>query len=105
MNNELPYLYLTTIGWISGEPHEIEIWFVAHNGACYLVSEQRKRAHWVQNIQRRSSITFRVGEQTYKGTGRIVDPDTEPDLTAAVRKLMDAKYDWSDGLIVELKAN
>lgn len=105
MNAELQYLYLTTIGWISGEPHEIEIWFVAHNGAYYLVSERRERSHWVQNIQRNPSITFRVGDHTHKGTGRIIDPGAEPELAAAVRQLMDAKYDWSDGLIVELKAN
>jgi hypothetical protein len=26
----------------------------------------------------------------------------EPDLVAAVRALMDAKYGWSDGLVVEV---
>jgi hypothetical protein len=36
-------------------------------------------------------------------TGRVVLPESEPDLAAVVRKLMDAKYQWSDGLIVELK--
>ncbi len=29
--NEPPYLYLTTTGRRSGNPHEIEIWFVAHD--------------------------------------------------------------------------
>ncbi len=103
MSADLPYLYVTTTGWKSGQPHEIEIWFVAHSGAYYMVSEQRERAHWVQNIQRNPAITFRVGDQHYSGTGRAVDPAAEPELAAAVRALMDAKYDWSDGLIVELK--
>jgi hypothetical protein len=31
----------------------------------------------------------------------VLDED-EPDLVRAVRALMDAKYAWSDGLVVEL---
>lgn len=103
MSADLPYLYVTTTGWRSGKPHEIEIWFVAHNGAYYLVSERRERSHWVQNIRRNPAVTFRVGDQHYSGTGRVIEPAAEPKLAAAVRQLMDAKYDWSDGLIVELK--
>ena len=57
--------------------------------------EHKRYAHEV-------AVTFRVGENTYKGTGRVVDTAAEPDLTAAVSALMDAKYEWSDGLIVEL---
>jgi hypothetical protein len=42
---------------------------------------------------------------TFQGTGRIVDATAEPDLAAAVSALMDTKYDWSDGLIIELTPN
>ena len=103
MSADFPYLYVTTTGWKSGKPHQIEIWFVAYNGAYYIVSERRERAHWVQNIRHSAAITFRVGDQNYTGTGREIDPAVEPELAPAVRHLMDAKYDWSDGLIVELK--
>src|SRR5215213_8094935 len=96
------FLYLTTTGHRSGNPHQIEIWFVAHGGRYYLVAEHRERTHWVQNIQHNPSITFRVGNRetgdAYRGTGRVVNLDAEPELTAAVRALMDAKYEWSDGL-------
>ena len=102
MTTEPQFLYVTTTGWKSGKPHEIEIWFVGHAGRYYIVSEHRERSHWVQNIRRNPTITFRVDGQTYNGTGRVVDPATEPELAAAVSDLMDAKYDWSDGLIVEL---
>jgi deazaflavin-dependent oxidoreductase (nitroreductase family) len=96
------YLYLTTTGWKSGKPHEIEIWYVAHGGRYYIVSEHREHSHWVQNIAHHPSVTFRVEGETFKGRGRAVDPAQEPELAAAVAALMDAKYDWSDGLIVEL---
>ncbi len=102
MTDEPQYLYVTTTGWKTGNPHEIEIWFVARGGRYYIVSEMRERSHWVQNIQRNPAITLRVGENTYQGTGRVVDAAAEPDLAAAVSALMDAKYEWSDGLIVEL---
>ena len=39
----------------------------------------------------------------YVGLGRIVDPDDEPELAKRVSELMEAKYQWSDGLIVELQ--
>ncbi|MBZ0291245.1 MAG: nitroreductase family deazaflavin-dependent oxidoreductase [Anaerolineae bacterium] len=100
---QLPYLYLTTTGRRSGRPHEIEIWFVSYNNCYYLVSERRERSDWVQNIQHQPSVRFRVGEQHFNGVGRAVDRTQEPELAAAVSQLMDDKYGWSDGLIVELK--
>lgn len=99
---KLPYIYVTTTGWKSGQPHQIEIWFVTHEGRYYLVSERHERSHWVQNIQREPAIMFRLGERNYNGTGRIVDRAAEPELAAQVSALMDAKYGWSDGLIIEL---
>jgi len=102
MPDEAQYLYLTTTGWRSGNLHTIEIWFVAHDGRYYLVSEKHEQSHWVQNIRHNPAVTLRVGEITCPGTGRIVDPAQEPGLAAVVSALMDAKYEWSDGLIVEL---
>lgn len=99
---EEQYLYLTTTGWKSGKPHEIEIWYVQVGDCYYLVAEHREKAHWVQNIQRNPSIQFRVGAETFAGNGRIIDMDSETDLAAQVSPKMDGKYGWSDGLIVEL---
>jgi hypothetical protein len=103
MNSPEPqFIYVTTTGWKTGNPHEIEIWFVQHEACCYIVSEMRERAHWVQNIRRHPAITFRLDEKSYRGTGRVIDPTVEPELAQAVSDLMDAKYNWSNGLIVEL---
>ena len=99
---EAQFLYLTTTGWKSGRPHDIEIWFVGHEGKFYLVSEHELRSHWVQNIRRQPLISFRVGQSKYKGKGREVDREKEADLAQAVSALMNKKYGWSQGLIVEL---
>jgi deazaflavin-dependent oxidoreductase (nitroreductase family) len=96
------FLYLTTTGHKSGSPHEIEIWFVEFAGRYYLVSEHREKSHWVQNIQHNPEVTFRVGTQIFDGTGRVIHPDGNPELATTIRQLMDTKYNWSIGLIVEL---
>ncbi len=97
------YLYLTTTGHRSGNPHEIEIWYVPHGDAFYLIAEKRLRSHWVQNIQHNPVITFRIDEQIYTGRGRLIDNESEPNLAEQISQLMDDKYGWSDGLIVELR--
>jgi deazaflavin-dependent oxidoreductase (nitroreductase family) len=102
MINEPQFLYVTTTGHRSGKPHEIEIWFVEYAGAFYIVAENRERAHWVQNIRRTPTVTVRLGDQIFPATGRAINADSEPGLAESVSRLMDAKYGWSDGLIVEL---
>lgn len=105
------FLYLTTKGRKTGLPRSIEIWFVEHEGAWYVVSEMRDRANWVKNLRREPRVTFSVGARSARGAvvpetpgrARIVDQSAEPELTRSVSALMDAKYGWSDGLVVELK--
>jgi len=98
------FLYLTTVGWKSGQPHEIEIWYVPYGDCYYLISGGGEESHWVKNIMHEAQVSFWVQGQSYKGTGRTLDPTIEPELTAAVAELMYAKYKWSDGLIIELCA-
>ena len=60
----------------------------------------------MKNIRNNPAVIFSIGSRdaaAINGTGRPVDPAQEPELAAAVKALMDAKYQWSDGLIVELK--
>jgi len=99
---EAQFLYLTTKGRNTGKMHEIEIWFVEYNGNYYIVSELREGSNWVQNIKHDTSISFRAGDKVFKGTARIM-ADKKPELSSRVSKLMDKKYGWSNGLIVELK--
>lgn len=96
------FLYLTTTGRITGQPHEIEIWFVPYQGCYYLCAGQREQTHWVQNIRQNAAVTFWVEGQTYQGMGRPIDNTAEPEIAEAVIALLNAKYQWSDGLIVQL---
>jgi deazaflavin-dependent oxidoreductase (nitroreductase family) len=100
------YIYVTTIGRKTGNPHQIEIWFVSHDGGYYIVSEGREQSDWVKNVMKNPAVTLRVGSRTadpIPATGRPVDAEQEPALAAAVSRLMDAKYGWSTGLIMEFK--
>jgi len=100
------FLYMTSTGWKSGNPHQIEIWYVEHEGNYYIVAEHRERTHWVQNIRRNPAVTFRIGEgENWPGTARVVEGDDDADLAAAITQKMDDKYGWSAGLNVELQAD
>ena len=57
----------------------------------------------MRNIKNRPGVSFEVDSDKYLGLGRIIDPSDEPELAREVSKLMEAKYQWSDGLIVELR--
>lgn len=100
--NPPKFLYLTTTGHKTGNPHEIEIWYVQHGDCYYIISGIREAAHWVRNIRANPVISFRLGEHTYPG--RAVVPD-DAELIAAVKAKMDEKHGWSDGLVVELCAD
>lgn len=96
------FLYLTTTGWKTGNQHRIEIWFVEYNDRYYIFSEQLEGGHWVQNIKQNPNVSFEVNENVFTGTARIVDQGKESRLAQEVSRLMNTKYKWSQGLIVEL---
>ncbi len=92
---------MTTHGWKSGKEHRIEIWFVEHNKRYYIISERLEGAHWVQNIKHNSTLSLSINNKVFKGSARIVDQENAHCLQK-FSKLMDTKYKWSHGLIVEL---
>lgn len=104
------FLYLTTTGRTSGEPRQIEIWFVEHDGCYYMVAESGDQAHWVRNIMANPLVTFSIGTRENhaahrpptRAGGRILPPEDDPALVSTIAALMDAKYGWSTGLTVEL---
>ncbi len=105
------FLYLTTTGRKSGAPRQIEIWFVEHDHHHYIMSERREESQWVKNLRSCPQVHFSIGtraatEQVLAKSAaqaRVVDAAAEPALAQKIQALMDAKYDWSNGLIVELK--
>jgi hypothetical protein len=104
------FLYLTTKGRTTGLLRTIEIWFTEHAGRYYLVSEKREQSGWVKNIEQDPEVAFSVGTRGNEqaelvrraGRARILHPGKEPELCRIVSGLMDKKYGWSNGLIVEL---
>ena len=101
-HGENQFLYLTTWGWKSGRPHEIEIWYVELEGKHYAVSEGGLKSHWIQNSMKNPKVTYRVADRPIAGTARILNREKEPRLAKEVTALMKAKYGWGDGLILEL---
>jgi deazaflavin-dependent oxidoreductase (nitroreductase family) len=83
------YCYLTTTGRVSGEPHEIEIWFGLQAGTLYMLSGGRDRSDWVRNLRRQPNVTVRIGETRFAGRARIVDT---PEEHATARSLLLEKY-------------
>jgi hypothetical protein len=67
------------------------------------MSEVGKNAHWVRNINHNARISFSVDGLNYKGQARVIDFLKESQLAAQVSELMNAKYKWDQGLIVELE--
>lgn len=96
------FLYLTTTGRRSGLPREIEIWFTEREGRFYVIAEHRERAQWVRNILADPHVRVRAGDRAFAGVARPVPDEREPELVRAVKALSDAKYRWSDGLVVEI---
>lgn len=105
------FLYLTTRGRRTGKPRRIEIWFVAHHGAFYLVAELGESAGWVQNIREHAGVELCIGTRDAEerdvprttARARVIVDRQEPELAEQVRALMLTKYGWNDGLIVALE--
>ena len=85
--------YLTTFGRVTGNPHEIEIWFAAdphNNDTLYLLSGGRDRSDWVRNVRANPAVSLRIGDSRYTGSARIIAPNEPLDLPA--REIVAAKY-------------
>ena len=97
-----------TTGHRSGQSHAIEIWYVEHEGCYYIVSEKREAAHWVRNIRAEPAVGFSLG-YSWDDRGAAVDGKAffpaDADVIAAIKAKMDAKYGWSNGLIVGIRAD
>ena len=93
------YCYFTTIGRVTGNPHEIEIWFGLHASTLYLMSGDGK-SDWVKNLRKNPTVTVRIAKQTFNATAHIVEDQAEQMLA---RNLLADKYKEreSDGSLSE----
>lgn len=96
------YLYLTTIGRVTGQPREIEIWFVELTGSFYILAEHSHDAQWVRNIKRNPRVGVRLGREQFEATARVLDSQGDQETWVTVQRLAREKYGWGDGLPVEI---
>lgn len=90
--------YLTTTGRVTGNPHEIEIWFARGEGdRIYMLSGGGRNRDWVLNLIANSTVSVRIDGTTYSGSASPSPIDGhDEELTA--RRLLAAKYQsWSPG--------
>jgi deazaflavin-dependent oxidoreductase (nitroreductase family) len=94
------YCYLTTTGRVTGNPHEIEIWFGLNEDTLYILSGGMDKSDWVKNLRKNPVVTLRIAKQTFNATARIVEDEAEQMLA---RNLLADKYKEreSDGSLSE----
>lgn len=83
--------YLTTTGRVSGNPHEIEIWFGVLDATLYLISGNGPSADWYRNLLADPRVTVRIDDIARAGRARPVDVPAERERAG---DLMGAKYVW-----------
>ena len=65
------YIYLTTIGRVTGNLHTVELWFAIVQGKLYL-SHEGSYTDWIRNIIKDDHVAFRIRDIMFKGIARIV---------------------------------
>ena len=89
------YCYLTTTGRVTGQRHEIEIWYERDPddaARVFLLAGAGRGSDWVRNLERAPAATVRFGTDTtvHRVVGRLLDGAT--DEARRARDLVFAKY-------------
>jgi hypothetical protein len=56
----------------------------------------------VLNLLAEPRVRVRVDGDVFDARARVVRPEAEAELVRTVQRLSEAKYQWGDGLVVEL---
>ncbi len=81
--------YLETIGRVSGELRETEIWFAYEANTIAILSGGGLDKDWVKNARQQPRVRFRIGSTWLTGTLRFV---TDPDEDTRARRIVAGKY-------------
>lgn len=94
------YCYLTTTGRVTGNPHEIEIWFAMKKSTLYILSGGGHKSDWVKNLMKNPNVAVRIAERTFNATGRLVQQAEEE---SSARTMLAHKYNEheTDGSLSE----
>ncbi len=91
-----PYAWLTAAGRVSGQPRTVELWFGLRGTTVYFLAGGGAAANWVRNSLAAGTVSLRLGNGTYVGSARAVEPGTDEDGVA--RRVLAAKYQgWTEG--------
>lgn len=66
------YIYLTTKGRKTGNPHTVELWFAVAGKRIYL-SHEGAYTDYMKNILEDGRVEFKIGKIRFKGTARIFE--------------------------------
>jgi deazaflavin-dependent oxidoreductase (nitroreductase family) len=83
------FCYLTTRGRVSGQSHEIEIWFALGGTTLYFLAGAGEASDWVRNLRADSAVTVKVRDVAYRAVARVV---TGADEDRRARDLVFEKY-------------
>ena len=83
------YCYLTTLGRVTGNDHEIEIWYACNGDSLYLLAGAGDASDWVRNLKAEPAVRVRIDGVTFAATGRVV---TDPAEDRLARMLVFEKY-------------
>lgn len=91
------YCYLTTTGRVTGEPHEIEIWYATDGATTFLLAGGGRGSDWVRNLAVHPTATVRFGDDPTPQvvTGRLLEDDS--DESERARRLVFEKYQPRNG--------
>ena len=87
------FCYLTTRGRVTGNPHEIEIWFALDTASAttlFLMAGGGDQSDWVRNLRAEPAVTVRVGDATYAARARVIEAESDEDERA--RTLVHDKF-------------
>jgi deazaflavin-dependent oxidoreductase (nitroreductase family) len=88
------FCYLTTVGRVTGRPHEVEMWFSLRDGVLYMLSGGGDRADWVKNLRRNPDVKVRIAGEVLEGKARVVEDAVEDRIA---RRLLVEKYERRPG--------
>ena len=110
--NRIPdekYIYLTTRGRKTGNPHTVELWF-AIVGKKIFLSHEGAYTDWMKNILEDGRVELKIGKIQFNGNARIAE--TEEDFKLGKHALYlkyygkadeDTINDWfSESTIIEI---
>ncbi len=66
------YIYLTTRGRKTGNPHTVELWFALAEKKIYL-SHEGAFTDWMKNILEDARVKFKIGKIPFEGNARIAE--------------------------------